>query len=134
MKTQLILALGLTAMAGLSQAASIPPNIQLTPYCDTLHNMTVSSGVVTGQWDSDCDGTAETQMGGPTGVKLSGVLGKGYAMATDTYPLYGVTEEMVIHADGTWVILFANGGTLASGTWTPIAEGVKPTGKAINAK
>jgi hypothetical protein len=95
--------------------------------------MAASGGGVTGQWDSNCDGTAETQMGGPTGKNLP-TLGKGYAMATDTYPLYGVTEEMVVNNDGTWVILFANGGTLASGTWTPIAEGVKPTGKAVHAK
>src|SRR5436190_20201294 len=122
LKTKIALALVLTAGAGLVQAAAIPANIQLNPYCDTLHNMTVSAGVVTGQWDSDCDTNPETQMGGPTGVKLSGVLGKGYAMATDTYPLYRVTEEMVVHADGTWVILFANGGTLVSGTSPPIAE------------
>ena len=133
LNTKIALTIALAACAGMAQAAKIPANITLSPYCDTLYGLSKSGGLATGMWDSDCDGSGETSMAGPTGIKLLS-KGKGYAMAADTYPLYGVTEEVVVNADGTWFIYYANGGMLASGTWTPALAGVKATGKSIHAK
>lgn len=132
-KFKLIAAMSLIAVAGVAQA-KIPANIQLTPFCDTLNSMSNNAGLVTGMWDSNCDGDAETTMAGTAGKTVQGVLGKGYTMAANTYPLYSVTEAVVVHDDGTWAIYFSDGGLLASGTWTPVVAGVRAAGKAIHAK
>lgn len=121
LKHPLLAAIGLAA--ALSAHAELPPNIALLPYCDTLQNLSKDyRGIVTGMWESDCDGIPETQIAGPYGKGLSSVPGRGMSLTADTYPRWGYTEMVIVREDGTYAILYANGDLLASGTWAPIAE------------
>ena len=136
MHSKLILALALTAVAGVAQA-KIPKNIQLAPYCDQLTDLTPNgAGGVSGVWAeaTPCGVGADVAAGGVTGKVLAGTPSKGYVLNSDSYPTYGGYYSFIVNADTTWYLVGMDGSILTGGNWTPALAPGLATGKPLMAK
>lgn len=136
MRSKLILALVLTAVAGVAQA-KIPKNIQLSPYCDQLTDLTPNGmGGVSGTWAelTPCGVGADVAAGGVTGKALMGTASKGYVINSDSYGTYGGYYTFVVNADTTWYLVDMGGNVLTGGNWAPAVAPGLATGKPLMAK
>jgi hypothetical protein len=118
LKSKLIVALSLAALAGVAQAGT-PSKIALDGYCDGFTNiMETGNGTISAMYDATaCDGVTTFAAGGPTGKNLLG-SGAGAALTLDSYAAYGVTLGFTLNKDNTWAVYDATGAVYNSGTWT----------------
>ncbi len=105
LKTKLIMALSLAALAGAAQA--LPKDIVFDGYCDGLH---LGKKTADGGYNGYRTGCASDLAGG-------GAAGKNAAITYD-YATLGIQLTLVVRPDNTWTYYYLDGSVLNSGTWT----------------
>jgi hypothetical protein len=132
LKSKLITALALIAVAGVAQAKSLPSSLTFDGFCDGITGLTSDGMSATGTHAFDaCGGYTNEAMAGPAGKAMAGSSGKGAALSENSVAQFGYVLEYTVSTDGTWVGYSPDfGGIFNYGTWTKGYNGaLKPGGK-----